>query len=218
MVINKRKYTPVCTILYEQKCMYKKIFVNVGSTLASAITPANKNPSDYMTNNKAIFVVSSVTETEIGKIIDNLKESSSGWDELKPQIMKFIKQNIKIPLTNISNLSFQTGVFPTELKISNVVPIFKSGDETIFTNYRPVSVLPVSSKIIERLTYDRLIESINENGLLYEYQFGFQKGKSTSMASVTLIDKATEALDKVECINGVFLDFSKAFDTVDHNT
>ena len=64
--------------------------------------------------------------------------------------------------------------------------------------------------------YSMLIELINENGLLYKYQFGFQKGKSTSMALVTLIDKITEVLDKRECIIGVFLDFSKAFDTVDH--
>ena len=65
--------------------------------------------------------------------------------------------------------------------------------------------------------YNRLIEFINENGLLYEYQFGFQKGKSTSMALVTLVDKVTEALDTGQCIIGVFLDFSKAFDTVDHD-
>ena len=69
-----------------------------------------------MTSNKVLFVVSSVTETEIEKIIDNLKERSSGWDELKPRIMKLIKQSITIPLAHISNLSFQTGVFPTELK------------------------------------------------------------------------------------------------------
>ena len=65
--------------------------------------------------------------------------------------------------------------------------------------------------------YNRLIEFINEKGLLYEYQFGFQKGKSTSMALVTLIDKVTEVLEKGECIIGVFLDSSKAFDTVDHD-
>ena len=114
-----------------------------------------------MTSNKVLFVMSSVTENEIEKMIENLKESSCGWDELRPRIMKFIKQSIKIPLTHISNLSFQTGVFPAELKIANVVPIFKSGDETIFTNYRPVSVLPVFSKILERLMYNRLIEFIN---------------------------------------------------------
>ena len=74
----------------------------------------------------------------------------------------------------------------------------------------------VFSKILESLMYNRLIEFINENGLLYIYQFDFQKGKSTSMALVTSIDKITEALDKGECIIGVFLDFSNAFDTVDH--
>ena len=79
----------------------------------------------------------------------------------------------------ITNLSFQTGVFPRELKITNVVPIFKAGDEMVFTNYRPVSVMPVFSKILGQLMYDRLIEYINENKLLYKYQFGFQKGKST---------------------------------------
>ena len=65
--------------------------------------------------------------------------------------------------------------------------------------------------------YNRLIEFINKNGILYEYQFDFQKGKSTSIALVTLIDKVTEALDKGECIIVVFLDISKAFHAVDHD-
>ena len=121
-----------------------------------------------------------------------------------------------MPLTHICNLSFQKGVFPTELKIANVVPIYKSGDEMIFTNYRPVSVLPVFSKLLERLMYNRLIGFINANNLLYEYQFGFQKGKSTHMALIFLIDKITEALDQGNCVIGIFIDFSKAFDTVDH--
>ena len=153
MVINKRKCTPVCTKFQTNGKVvsdghvisnkFNRFFVNVRSTLANAIPPTNKNPSEHMTSNKVLFVVSSVTENEIKKIIENLKESSCGWDELRPRIMKYIKQSIKIPLTHISNLSFQTGIFPAELKIANVVPLFKSGDETIFTNYRLVSVLPV---------------------------------------------------------------------------
>ena len=109
-----------------------------------------------------------------------------------------------------------TGIFPSELKIANVIPMFKSGDDMVFSNYRPVSVLPVLSKILERLMYNRLILYINRYGSLHEYQFGFQKGKSTHMAPITLIDKISEALDQGELVIGIFLDFSKAFDTVDH--
>ena len=121
------------------------------------------------------------------------------------------------PLVHISNLSLSRGLFPNELKIANVVPIYKSGDEMEFSNYRPVSILPVFSKLIERLMYNRLIDYINENKLLYKFQFGFQKGKSTYMALIMLVDKISEALDKGELVIGVFLDFSKAFDTVDHD-
>ena len=87
----------------------------------------------------------------------------------------------------------------------------------VFSKYRPVSVLPVFSKLLERLVYDRLISHINDNKLLYEYQFGFQKDKSTHLAIIMLVDKITEAFDQGESVVGVFLDFSKAFDTVDHN-
>ena len=78
------------------------------------------------------------------------------------------------------------------MKIANVVPIFKSGDDMVFSNYRSVSVLPVFSNLLERLMYNRLICFINDNKLLYDYQFGFQKGKSTYMAMVILIEKISE--------------------------
>ena len=82
----------------------------------------------------------------------------------------------------------------------------------VFSNYGPVSILPVFSKLLERLMYYRLICFINENTLLYDYQFGFRKGKSTCMAMVMLVEKIPEALDRGECVIGFFLDFSKPFD------
>ena len=119
-------------------------------------------------------------------------------------------------MTHICNLSFSTGIFPEELKVANVIPLFKSTDEMVFSNYRPVSILPVFSKLLERLMYNRLLDFVNKHGLLYEYQFGFLKGRSTYMALIALVERITTALDNGEYVIGIFLDFSKAFDTVDH--
>ena len=87
----------------------------------------------------------------------------------------------------------------------------------VFSNYRPVSLLPIFSKLLIRLVYNRLVEFINDNKLLYDFQFGFQRGKSTQLAVMMLVDKITGALDNKECVVGIFMDFSKAFDTVDHD-
>ena len=226
-IINKRKYCLVNLkskyngdVISDGKTVankFNKFFVNVGESLANEIPSIDRCPSEYIkVEISENFFVSAVTEDEIGKIICNFKDSAAGWDDLRPRIMKLIQSCIKRPLAHICNRSFMTGIFPSELKIADVVPIFKSGDDMVFSNYRPVSVLPVLSKILERLMYNRLILYINRHDLLYEYQFGFQKGKSTHMTLITLIDKISEALDQGELVIGIFLDFSKAFDTVHH--
>ena len=173
---------------------------------------------EYITEETiATFTMNIVTDVEVAKIIGSFNDSATGWDDLRPKIIKDIKNDIKLQLTHICNLSFTSGVFPTELKLANVVPIYKANDEMVFSNYRPVSVLPVLSKLLERLMYNRLICYINANRLLYKLQFGFQKRKSTEMSLIVLMDHISEALGRGECVIGVFLDFSKAFDTVDHS-
>ena len=192
--------------------------MNVGIVLAKSIPPADKNPVDYLQQDIITnLYFDPTTENEISKIIGPLKDSVSGWDDLKSSMIKHVKDCITVLLVHICNRSFVTSIFPSELKIANVVPIYKSGDEMVFSNYRPVSVLPVFLKLLEGFVYNRFISHINDNKLLYEYQFGFQKGKSTHLAIMMLVDKITEALDQGDSVVRVFLEFSKAFDTVDHN-
>ena len=166
---------------------FNDFFVNVGQNLAKSIPSSCKEPSDYISY-KAInaFYFVPVTENEISKIIGCFKESAAGWDGIEANVIKHIKNIVCIPLKQISNISLSLGVFPHELKIANV-PIHKANDDMVYSNYRPVSVLPVFSKLLERLVY-RLIVFINNNRILYEYQFGFQKGKSTHFAIMLLTD------------------------------
>ena len=125
-----------------------------------------------------LFYFDPVTENEICKIIGTFKDSAAGWDDMRANDIKHIKEIVCIPLKYICDLSFSSGIFPHELKIANVVPIHKANDDMVFSNYRPVSVLPVFSKLLERLVYNRLIMFINNNSILYENQFRFQKGNS----------------------------------------
>lgn len=120
-----------------------------------------------------------------------------------------------LPLT-ILNLSLTQGFFPDEMKLARIVPLYKAGDPMLRKNYRPVSVLPLLSKILEKLMYNRIYSFIKKYEILYENQFGFRENHSTCMAIITLLDKILSALDNGNLVIGVFLDFQKAFDTVNH--
>ena len=107
--------------------------------------------------------------------------------------------------THVMNLSIINGVVPNELKVVKVVPIYKSGDRRLINSYRPVSVLPCFSKILEKLMYNRISNFIHKHGLLNEYQFGFRQKLSTNQALIVLLDKITAALDKGDIVLGVFV-------------
>ena len=158
-----------------------------------------------------------VTEQEIYKIVSSLKNSSPGYDNLSPSILQLSLPLICPLLTHICNLSLSEGIFPDELKLANVIPIFKSGDHETFNNYRPVSILCTISKVFEKIMYSRLLNYLDHYKILFSYQFGFRKSHSTYMAFMVLIDKLTRALDEGKFVVGILLDFSKAFDTVDHD-
>ena len=103
------------------------------------------------------MIMEGVFINEVVDVIKNLKDGSCGWDEISSCVVKSTYTSFIVPITHILNISIINGVFPDELKIARVIPLFKSGDAMLFSNYRPVSVLPVFSKILERLMYNRLL-------------------------------------------------------------
>ena len=155
-----------------------------------------------------------VTHAEVTKIINLLKEASPGWDGMPAKAIKPTFALYLSPLVHILNLSLNQGVFPSELKIARVIPIYKGGDNMQINNYRPMSVI---FKIFERIMYNRIIEFVNNHNILYKYQFGFTEKYGTNIVLIVLINKISTAISNGDMVLGVFLDFSKAFDTVDHS-
>ena len=135
----------------------------------------------------SIFL-SDVTFEEISNIISSLKNGAAGWDEFTPQMIKEIRSSINSPSVHICNLSLQQGLFPDELKIANVLLLFKACDLCVFNNYRPVSLLCVQSKVYDKIMYNRLIIFLENYDILFENQFGFRKLHSSYIALMVLTD------------------------------
>ena len=196
---------------------FNDFFTNIGPTLASQIPQTNTSFRNFFKeeNMQSIFL-KPVDTNEVIKIISSLKDGAPGADNVSASSLKLVINDIADPITHICKLSLTQGCFPSELKIAKIIPLFKSKDPCVFSNYRPISLLSVFSKVLEKIMYDRLYSYLIKFEILYIYQFGFQKNKSTYMAMICLLDKLTHALEKGEVAIGVFIDFQKAFDTVDH--
>jgi hypothetical protein len=203
-----------------KKC--NDFFVNIGPDLAKKIPAITKCRSIYDTlpsaNPSSIFLVPCTTD-EIIMIINNLQNSSGvGVDCFLTRVIKSVSIEIADPLMHVFNQSFLNGVFPDKLKLAKVIPVFKSEDKLLGNNYRPISLLPVFSKVLEKLMHKRLMTFlVDKFNLLSENQFGFREHHSTHMALLNIIDQISRAMDEKEFCIGVFLDLSKAFDTIDHN-
>ena len=119
-------------------------------------------------------------------------------------------------LVKIFNSSMRDGEFPNELKIGRISPIYKKDNEELLENYRPVSTLPVFGKILEKIIYSRLYSFFISQGIVHGNQFGFRKGHSTSHALNYSVEKIQSLLNDKQHVLGIFIDLSKAFDTIDH--
>ena len=198
---------------------FNTFFTEIGPKLANSITVTNNtNHNDYLkTEIDTVFQFQQVDENDILNIINNLTpKTSSGIDNLSIKHIKVIKYELAKPLTLITNQVLSSGIFPDKLKIAKVIPIFKKGDDTDVNNYRPISLLPVISKIIEKVIYNQTYNYFDQNKILYAHQYGFRKQHSTELAVLELVDRTIYTLDKDETPINIFLDLSKAFDTLNH--
>ena len=158
-----------------------------------------------------------ITQSEIENEIDALNPIKAvGPYSIPVHILKRLKYLMWTPLEILYNLSILTGTVPDRFKIARVLAVYKKESHMNLSNYQPISVVSVFNRILERLIYHRLINYIDKNNLLYNRQFGFRAKHSTSLAILSITDKIQKAIEDNVYSCGIFLDFSKAFDTVNH--
>jgi hypothetical protein len=163
------------------------------------------------------FYIAPVMDYEVKNMIKNLKNTySMGYDEMPAIIIKKCGQYLRKPFVHIFNLSFQSGTFPDMLKLSKIIPIPKSGDVRDMSNYRPISILSVFSKILEKIMCKRLNSFIGKNCILSNVQFGFRQGKSTESANHTFLNNIQEAMENKHQVVGLFLVVTKAYEVLNH--
>ena len=136
-------------------------------------------------------------------------KKSTGQDNISSWLLKQINETICQPVAILINKSMEEGTFPNKLKISKIIPIYKSKDKDQLNNYRPISLLPSISKIYEKVVYKRLYNFINPS--LYERQFGFRAKRSTIQAIIELNTDIIESFEDKDITMATFLDLSKAY-------
>ena len=164
------------------------------------------------------FTFKAVKELEILKELKKLKrKKASGLDNFPPGMLKDAALLLTKPLTFIINLSLETGVVPSEWKVAKVIPLYKSGSLAEIDNYRPISILPTLSKILEKIVHKQLMAHLERHSLLSEYQFSFRPIRSTELAVTYFTDLIRNEADNGKATRAVFIDLSKAFDTISHS-
>ena len=195
-------------------------FSSIGSKISNEIPPSEIDPLSYCHD------FPDLRHLELGGVgpiyvIDIVKamtsKTSTDLDDISTKFLKSIIGEIALPLSHIFDLSLSSGTFPSRLKASRVVPIFKGGDPLLTDNYRPISLVNAISKILEKIVYHKLVNHLEINKLLYQHQYGFLKGKSTEHALLQILNQIGTALNNNKYCLGVFLDLKKAFDTVPHD-
>jgi len=197
---------------------FNDYFTTVARELDDRIPQTDTCPLSFMGDRlNASLYVSPVTELDVKTIVNALKCKNFNLYSVPTFIYKYCIDILGPILAGFFNISVQSGKFPTALKVARVIPVYKSGDVNSTNNYRPISNLSDISKIFEKLMYKQLIGFIKSHRILSDNQFGFRESSSTSDAVLEFLDNIYNNLNNKHSIITVFLDFSKAFDTVKHD-
>ena len=201
--------------------LFNDFFINVGKNLADAIKPIESQQSQSVSSAPSSlksFYISSTTEDEVAALISSLSnKKAKRVGDIDTFYVKISKHIISPLLCKLFNFAITQGIYPNALKLAEVIPIYKKGDVNNVNNYRPISILSQFNKIFEKLISCRLTQFLEKFNLLSDHQFGFRKNYSTAYAINNIYDKIIKNIDKDQFSCCLFLDLSKAFDTVDHN-
>ena len=196
---------------------FNDFFAGIGPQLAKEIKPTNKSYRSYLKSCDSVFKFTSVSEATILNTISKLKpKTSSGVDCISNKLLKQIAPSIISPLHYLINLSLETGFVPQQIKVSKIIPLYKtgSGEKNNFSNYRPISILSSFAKLTEKIVCFQLMYYLNNEGLLYKHQYGFRGKHGTSHPLIHFTNKVINALNNGQFNLSIFIDLKKAFDTV----
>ena len=197
-------------------------FINKVAQLRQKIPQVDLDPHaklrEAFQNRRCKFKFEPVEPDEVLKIIKGLKNSkSSGVDFIDTAIVKLVANEILPALTHIINLSISNSIFPTMWKHSKVVPLLKKGDPLLAKNYRPVALLPILSKILEKVVFKQIVKYLDDNKLLSHNHHGSRSGHSTATALIQMYDQWVQEVDNNKMVGVMMIDLSAAFDMVDHS-
>ena len=199
---------------------FNSFFSEIGKRQADSIpTFPNNHFARYLNNPvTSEFVFQTINVNDVLKVLSSFKpKSSAGDDNLSLKVLKLLKHKLASPLATLINQSLHQGLFPEALKLAKVIPLFKKGDASCFNNYRPISLLLSVSKIYEKIVHNQLLSYFNVHKLFFDNQYGFRPLHSTESASLELVDRIFSLLDEDKIPFAIFMDLSKAFDTLNHD-
>ena len=195
-------------------------FSKVGKSYAEKISKSNKKIEDYLRNieiNSHSLFLTPITESELKSLITALpNKNSSGHNNVNNVLLKQIKDSVVKPMTICVNKSLSEGSFPQVMKLADVCPLFKSKDKSETNNYRPISLLLTLSKLLEKIICDKVYTFLNNTNQICVSQYSFRSSHSCENAISELVSTVLKGFQSNKYTVGVFLDLSKAFDTLKH--